>query len=358
VARPPGHARTRTVVTIAGGVVALLLPLVLVPLITGSSWQEIFGVLGDLTAAQVGVLGLVWLAGMFVHTYVSTGALPGLTHRKALVLNFSGSTVSHLAPFGGVLGMGLNYTMLRSWGFDGIGFSVLTLITNAWNVVVKLLLPALALAVILAFTQLGVHGLVTTSLVSLALLGAIAALVWIALRPKSTDETGRIHRLAAGFLERISGSHGSTAISTLRDDVRHRVRTQWLRMALGMFGYALLQASLLWLCVRAVGGGISPAGVFAAYAMGAALTLVPITPGGVGFAEAGTAALLVAFGEAPPAAAAAVLVYATFTRWMEIPFGAAGMAWWWARRPRSIELFSAKSTEARADCPEPDLPIG
>jgi uncharacterized protein (TIRG00374 family) len=102
-------------------------------------------------------------------------------------------------------------------------------------------------------------------------------------------------------------------------------------MSLGMAGYAALQATLLWLCLLVVGTHLSPIGTFAAYGVGSALSLVPITPGGVGFAEAGTAAVLSGIGGSPAAVAAAVLLYSAFTRWMEIPVGAATTAWWWMR---------------------------
>ena len=324
--------RTRTALTVIGGVLALALPIVLVPVITHSGWSTVRDRLAQLTLMQVALLGAVWMAGLFVHTYVSTSALPGLTHRKAMVLNFSGSTVSHLAPFGGVLGMGLNYTMVRSWGFDAGGFTVLTLLTNAWNALVKLLLPALALVLVLACTDLGGHGLVPTALVSTLAFAAIAAVVRIAARHPEQHDPGRIHRTASAALARVVGHPAHDVIQVLRTDVSTVVRQSWRRMSVGMFGYVLLQAALLWLCLTCVGGAVSPLGVFAAYAMGSALTLIPITPGGVGFAEAGMAALLVAFGADPAAAAAGVLLYSTFTRWMEIPFGAAGTAWWWVRR--------------------------
>src|SRR5262245_59201328 len=78
------------------GVGALLLPVVVVPRATHTGWSSIAREIGTVSLWQLGVLAAVWLAGLYVHTFVSTGALPGLTHRRAMALNFSGSTVSHL----------------------------------------------------------------------------------------------------------------------------------------------------------------------------------------------------------------------------------------------------------------------
>ncbi len=322
----------RTALTLLGGVVALALPLVLVPLTTHTAWSTVGARFQQLTLVQLGLLGAIWFGGLFVHTYVTTGALPGLSHRRALVLNFSGSTVSHLAPFGGVLGMGLNFTMLRSWGYDGSDFTVLVLLNNAWNALVRLLLPALALALLVACTDHKAHGLLPVAFISMFAFVGIAFAVRLATRNPGNRDPGPFQRTATAALSRLAGHPAHEVIAALRTEVGQVVRRSWRRMSLGMSVYVLLQATLLYLCLVCVGGTVSPIGVFAAYATGAALTLVPLTPGGVGFAEAGTAGLLVAFGANPAAAAAGVILYSTFTRWMEIPFGAAGTAWWWIRR--------------------------
>jgi uncharacterized membrane protein YbhN (UPF0104 family) len=328
--------RLRVVFTIGGGVLALCLPMVLVPITTHTSWSTIWAQFAQLSVLEFALLGAVWLTGLFVHSYVSTGALPGLGHRRAMVLNLSGSTVSHLAPFGGLLGIGLGYTMVRSWGFDGGSFTVLTLLTNAWNLLVKLLLPMLALVLLVVCTDHNSHALLPIAVVSLLVFAVIAAVVHRGSRVRADRAPGRAHRATAALLARVAGHSAPDLVPALRTSLGDVVRTSWRRMSVGMFGYVVLQATLLWLCLAVVGGPQSAVAVFAAYAMGAVLTLVPLTPGGVGFAEAGTAGLLVAFGGNPAAVAAGVLLYSTFTRWMEIPFGAAGTAWWWMRRVPAV----------------------
>jgi hypothetical protein len=133
----------------------------------------------------------------------------------------------------------------------------------------------------------------------------------------------------------------------LRDELLTAFRRGWRRMTLGALGYAFLQTVLLYLCLAMLGSPIPPLAVFAAYATGSALTLVPITPGGVGLSEAGSAALLVTFGATASTAAAGVLLFSTFTRFLAIPFGTACATMWWCRRqPDQIEadLPSACST--------------
>ena len=73
-------------------------------------------------------------AGLVVHSRVLTAALPGLTVRRALTLNLTGSALSNVLPLGGGLGIGLNYVMVRRWGFTSRQFSLYTGAVNAWHV--------------------------------------------------------------------------------------------------------------------------------------------------------------------------------------------------------------------------------
>jgi uncharacterized membrane protein YbhN (UPF0104 family) len=107
-----------------------------------------------------------------------------------------------------------------------------------------------------------------------------------------------------------------------------------------MVGYAALQAALLWGCVAAVGGHLTPVQVLAGFAVDRVLTLVVLTPGAVGFTEAGTAAALTALGGAPAVMAAGVLLYRGFTYALEIPVGGVWLGGWVLAhrlRPASVE---------------------
>jgi len=329
--------RSRQGLLALGGLGALLLPVLVVPRTTHTGWSTIAGQVTSIPVAQLAALGAVWLVGLYVHSFVSTGALPGLSHRRAMAMNFSGSTVSHLAPFGGVLGVAVSYTMVRSWGFDGGSFTVLVLLTNAYNLAVRLLLPTVALLLLVTF---GLHtpaALIAPVILGLGAFGIVAVAALAALHP-SRDRPSTFVRGAESVAVRLFGQTDDLGLVGARDrlraDLRAVVVQSWRRMSFGMVGYAVMQAGLLWLCLRTVGVSASPLGTFAAYAAGGALTLVPLTPGGVGFAEAGTAAMLIGLGGNAGAVAAAVLLYSAFTRWMEIPVGAATTTWWLIGRGR------------------------
>ena len=338
---PSGRTIWRAIASVLSVAAAFGLLAVVFPAATGASWPVVFNRMLTLSGWQVVVLSVVWFSGLYAHTYVITGALPRLTHRQALVLNFSGSAVSNLVPFGGALGMGLNYTMLRSWGFSRTNFAVLTVLTNACTVAVKLLLPILALGALVLTGDLMSTRLLVAAIVGVTL--AIVVVLIVGMAAVSSRFRNGLRRPVAT----LGRGLGRRAVAAVRDasvavgaGIRTAIRSGWRRMTLGAITYAILQALLLELCFVSLGSPMNPAVVFAGYAMGRALSVLPITPGGVGVAETGSAAVLIALGADPTVTAAAVLLNSAFTFLLEIPVGAAGTVAWWLGRERGVAYGS------------------
>src|SRR6478672_5983477 len=104
-------------------------------------------VVGVTWPAALVLVGL-WVLGLVAQSFVLTGALPGLTRRRALTLNVTGSAVSNVVPLGGAAGVELNRRMMRAWGIDTRSFTGYTILTNLWDVGSKLLLPVIAVIVL------------------------------------------------------------------------------------------------------------------------------------------------------------------------------------------------------------------
>ena len=116
--------------------------------------------------------------------------------------------------------------------------------------------------------------------------------------------------------------------------------------------YKVSQGLLSLMAARAVGIEIGWLEIFAVYTFGELLSTIPLTPGGVGFVEAGSAGLLVSFGAPNEAALAAVLLYRAFTYLFEIPLG--GVGWLtWATRTSWREPVGTMT----ADRPRPAVPV-
>ena len=72
-----------------------------------------------------------------------------------------------------------------------------------------------------------------------------------------------------------------------------------------------------------MGAHPSPPLVLLAFCAASLLTLVPVTPGGLGFVEAGLTATLALCGVPPGDAVLATFAYRLFTYWLPMPLGLA-----------------------------------
>ena len=90
------------------------------------------------------------VCGLWTYTFVLTSSLPGLRHAQAFVLNCAGSAVSNVVPFGGAAGVAATFAMAGSWGHPRRAIAVSTVVSGAWNLLFRLALPALGLAMLIA----------------------------------------------------------------------------------------------------------------------------------------------------------------------------------------------------------------
>ena len=87
-----------------------------------------------------------------------------------------------------------------------------------------------------------------------------------------------------------------------------------------MFDYAALVLSLY-----AVGARVDPVPVLLAFVLASVLAMIPLTPGGLGFVEAGLTGVLTLAGVPADQAVLGVLMYRLFSYWLPLPAGA--IAW-------------------------------
>jgi hypothetical protein len=87
------------------------------------------------------------------------------------------------------------------------------------------------------------------------------------------------------------------------------------------FDYATLLAAL-----AAVGSHPRPGLVLLAFCAAQVLAQIPITPGGLGFVEAGLTAMLALAGVSPGDAVLATFAYRLFSYWLPLPLGLLGLA--------------------------------
>ena len=307
------------------------------PFFAKTSWTEIWAHVRAVPLSHVIGFQVLMLAGLWCYTFTFTGALRGLSHSKALIINLCGSSVSNLLPGGGAVGLAATYAMCRSWGFTRRATSTSAIVTGVWNVLARIALPVVAILALwfggvtlpAVLTELAVGGALTG-------LAILAAFVAIMVSESAAQMIGRwVDRILGPLLRRRSAATGKPRmrIEELVRDLRARINdvvaSGWLSMTLGMVGFFGAYYVLFVLVMRQTGVTTMPLNLlFAAFAIGRLLTAVGITPGGVGVTETATAAVLVGWGAEPAAATAGVVLFSIVTHLMEVPLGGLGWLLW------------------------------
>ena len=305
------------------------------PLLAHTSWAQIGAHLMSVGwRTSLELFGLVVL-GLWLYTFTITGSLPGIGHGRALIVNVAGSAVSNLLPGGGAVGMAATYLMCRSWGFTRRAISTSLIVSGIWNVLGRVALPLIGVAVLSGSGNALPRSARTAALWG-GLLGLLLLAVFVAVlvSPRATAWTGRrVEALLGPVVRRVRPATAADLGELIVDQRRRMARVTgrgWLPMTVGVVGLLGVYFVLFWRTMHAVGVDLPVADLFAAYAVGRLLSAVGITPGGLGITEAGTLAVLVAWGADRPAAAAGVLVFAMFSHLLEVPLGVLGWAAWWA----------------------------
>jgi uncharacterized protein (TIRG00374 family) len=320
---------------ISFGIVALLFVLA-IPAVSGSSYGDIWEQFAQLDGAEIVVLTTFWLISMWFYGGFFSACLPGLTKLQGMTLNFAGSAVSNVVPFGGALGIGATYAMSMTWGFRITAITRSIVVTGFWNLFGKLGVPVLVLVALTAAGRADGE-LAIGAFVGLAVLIVAVTLFIMVLRSERLAGAigGIAERIARPVLRlaRRQPEEGSirAAVLDFRSDSVELVSRRWLRITWWMVLYTLGQGLLLWLCVLTLDAGTDQLGwleVLAAFSFGRLWSAIPLTPSGVGFQETGLTLGLVAFGATGQEAAAATLLYSAFTYLLEIPLGGVGWGAW------------------------------
>jgi uncharacterized membrane protein YbhN (UPF0104 family) len=112
------------------------------------------------------------------------------------------------------------------------------------------------------------------------------------------------------------------ALISGRDYIANTLGVHWRGAVLAAVGSAAFDYFALLCALRSVGALPRPSLVLLAYAAAQLLALVPVTPGGVGFVEAGLVGTLTLAGVGPQDALAATLLYRLVSYWLPLPAGA------------------------------------
>jgi uncharacterized protein (TIRG00374 family) len=295
------------------------------------SWDDLdqlsLAWLGLMAGLQAGVMACVWALQYL--------AMRGPSWPAVISSQLAGNALAKIAPGGGALGAALQYRMLQQAGLPGpravSGLTAVNLLTFA----AVLAMPVLAVPAILRggvsrdlleAAAVGLAVFVALFAIGAVLIASDGALAWV----------GRVIQRVRNRLRR-----GSEPLRQLpdrllreRDRIVGTLGPRWKRALAATSGRWALDYATLLAALAAVGSQPRPSLVLLAFCAAQVLAQIPITPGGLGFVEAGLTAMLALAGVSAGAAVLATFAYRLFSYWLPLPVGLAAFAWH-ARRYRA-----------------------
>jgi uncharacterized protein (TIRG00374 family) len=244
----------------------------------------------------------------------------------------SGNAAGHVLPGGGATATAVSATMLRRAGFDTGQAAAAFGASSALQLATTLALPVLALPVILGGTPVD-HSLAVAAYLGAALfvllIGA-GAIAFTTDRPLELAGRAVQWLLNATVTRRRHISGFAEQLIKDRNYVRATLGEHWRMAVLAAAGNTGFDYFALLAALRAVGAEPQPSLVLLAYATAKVLALVPLTPGGLGFVEAGLVGTLRVAGVRGGDALTATLLYRIVAYWL--PLAAGGIAYLLFRR--------------------------
>ncbi len=339
-----GHrARSGVLVGIAGVSLYLLLPSVLGvfaawPSLSHLDWPFAALVVG-FEAASVVCLWQLDRIALHVRAWFPVAAA-----------QLSGNAVGRILPGGGAVSTAFSASMLRRTGIDTGDAAAAFAASTGLQIATRLALPVLALPAIVGGAPIS-HGLITAAYLGvgvLMLLVAAGVAAFVADAPLELTGRGLQWVLNTTIRRRQPLRTLPQELLDARDFIRTTVGGQWQRAVLAAAANTGFDYLALLCALRAVGANPAPSLVLLAYAAAGLLALIPLTPGGVGFVEAGLVGMLTLAGVSGSAALAATLVYRLVSYWLPLPAG--GLAYVLFRR-RYGSLRSVRTPSVTSPIP-------
>ncbi|MBE3034728.1 MAG: flippase-like domain-containing protein [Actinobacteria bacterium] len=237
----------------------------------------------------------------------------------------AGNAFSRIVPGGAAAGGAMQFDMLSTAGIAPARAATSVTAVSLISTATLLGLPVISIVVILITGASVEHNLfragsiaVVVCLAAMAggavLLFADRPLLWLGgVIERARNRVLRRRPPLKGLPERLVDE---------RDLIRRVLGAGWWKALLYSAGNWLLDLTVLLIALAAVGAQPRASVVLLAYVVAAFLGMIPITPGGLGFVEAGLIGTLGLAGIGANQALLATLVYRLASYWLPMPTGA------------------------------------
>ena len=253
-------------------------------------------------------------------------AIRGSRWQPVIAAHLTGNALAKIVPGGSPMASALQYRMLVAAGLPPA--AIVSGLTAASLLIfgVLLALPVFAIPSIL-------RGGVQHDLLNAAIVGAVVFVVLFAVGAVllTSDRLllwiGRTVQRIRNRLRRRSEplEHLPQRLISERDRIVETLGPHWKSALAAALARWFLDFGCLLAALKALDALGRPGLVLLAFCAAQLLSQIPLTPGGLGFVEAGLTATLALAGVPAGAAVVATFVYRLFAYWLQLPFGLLGV---------------------------------
>jgi uncharacterized membrane protein YbhN (UPF0104 family) len=255
--------------------------------------------------------------------------VPELGWGTTATAQLAANAASKVVPGGAATGSVVQAKVLISAGQPATTVASGLTAVNLLSAAVLLLLPVLTIPSLIIGPpparqlQLGLVLSVILAVVIVAV--GVTALTW----PWSVALIGRgVGQCVHLIRPSVTPEGLADSLLTQRDRIAAAFDRHWWRAAIAAAANRMLDYAALVAALVAFGAQVRPAGFLLAYVVAQVFAIIPITPGGVGFVDAGLTALLALVGVPADTALIGTLLYRLFSFWLPIPIGVIAWAGW------------------------------
>lgn len=263
------------------------------------------------------------MAALYAYARLTRAALGDEGHkvsaRRIFRIQLSTKALGNIVPGGSAASSALGYRLLTMSGINGpdAGFALAT--AGIGSAVILNVIFWVGLIVSIPTTGMNpAYG--TAAIAGVVLMGFAAALVF-----GLVEGQGRVERLVRAIARRLRiDEHRAAAVL---EHLGERLEALWAekqimgRVMLWATVNWVLDAIALWIFLRAFGASLSPIGLVVSFGLANVVSVIPITPGGIGIVEGVYIPTLVGFGLTRADATLGVLAYRLAQFWLPILLG-------------------------------------
>lgn len=254
-------------------------------------YQQVAEAIKSLTGDQIFWLLVLGTLRMVIEGWAYVPTLRGLKVWQGTLAYTTSTAWANVIPI--PLDMPIRWKMYRTWGFVTDKIVLSFPLSGVFTILVKLALPALALGILLLSGEQS-EAIFWGFVISIVAFGVVIGVTIGVVRSKKL--TVKLSTWTQNFVEWGAGLFHKTVkydfkkeALVLRATAIDVLGNKWFEEALATFMAQMMQVVILAVSLRMLGVGtdvVSNGDVFLAYSISQLILLIPITPGGMGVAEA------------------------------------------------------------------------